>query len=440
MANKILVANLNISTLKKSEFLEEVKSLLNQKKQTFITTPNSEFLYAALRDHSLRDLFNNADIALADGIAIFWAERYLATPFFAKRYRGRIIEAWIRVITTGARILLTPRYLYKNIPEKITGADVFFDLVKLAAKENKSIFLVNDQLSSAPLTAKILVDKYPSLKIFVSEKNSNDLSLLTDITEAKPDMLFIAYGQPKQEKWINEHMAQLPVTIAMGVGGTFDYAAGKKTSPPSWIRNIGLEWLFRLFTQPRRLPRIYQATWGLVLSLVRYKVFTSYGYRKNVCIVVVNDKNEVLLCENNPNKIAKVGYASKYNLQNEWLLPQGGVKPEENLIDAAHRELKEEVNISSVKYLGTSEFTNQFDWPNAIRMFTKTKRIFRGQIQHALFFKFTGQDQEIKLYQKVFSNWQWVELDLVEKVIAPIRREYTLKLISELREILEKTS
>ena len=135
MNNKILVANLNISAITKKQFLADVKSLLSSGQQTFITTPNSEFLYASVRNHALRDLFNSADISLADGIAIFWAERYLATPFIAKRYWGKIIEAWIRVVTTGARILLTPSYLYKNIPEKITGADIFFDLVKLAVTD-----------------------------------------------------------------------------------------------------------------------------------------------------------------------------------------------------------------------------------------------------------------------------------------------------------------
>ncbi len=439
MIHKVLVANLNISAVTKSQFLSEVKSLLESKQQTFITTPNSEFLYASVRNHGLRDLFNSADIALGDGIAIFWAERYLATPFITKKYWAKIIEAWFRIVTTGARILLTPSYLYKNIPEKITGADVFFDLVKLAAEENKSIFLLNDQLSSAPITAKLLADKYPNLKIFVSEKSANDLSLLKDIQEASPDILFVAYGQPKQERWIKEHLQQLPVTIAMGVGGTLDYAAGKKTAPPAWVRNIGLEWLFRLFTQPRRLPRIYRATWGLVLSLVKYKVFTSYGYRKNVAIVIVNDKNQILLCQNNTNRTSKIGFVVD-NPKDEWMFPQGGVKKNESFEEAAKREIKEEINVTSVEFLGEASKVNTFDWPNGVRDFFKAKRKFRGQEQHILFFKFLGQDSEIKLDDITFVKWQWVDLDKVAETLIDYRVNLYNDSVADLKQALEKNA
>lgn len=441
MIHKVLVANLNISAITKSQFLSEVKSLLESKQQTFITTPNSEFLYASLTESSLRDLFNSADIALADGIAIMWAERYLDIPLRSTGFWGKIIETWVHVVVSGARILLTPSYLYKNIPEKITGADVFFDLIKLASENNKTVYFVNHRSDSAEKTAELLKEKYPRLQIVgLSRKNWNDLSLLEDIQRAKPDLLFLAYGQPKQEQWIANHLKNLPVTVAMGVGGTFDYASGFKTPPPVWIRSIGLEWFFRLVTQPSRLPRIYRATWGLILSLVRYKVFSSYGYRNNVSIIVINNQNQILLCENNPNKISKVGYAQRYNPQGEWLPPQGGVKPGEDLQASALRELKEEVNISSVQYLGTAKHINTFDWPNGIRGLFSTKRLFRGQKQQTAFFRFTGQDSEIILDPKVFSRWQWVDLDKAQSVVSGPRQDHLKKVVAELTEALEKNA
>jgi N-acetylglucosaminyldiphosphoundecaprenol N-acetyl-beta-D-mannosaminyltransferase len=164
------------------------------------------------------------------GLLFFWAERFLARPFRFKVYWLKILEAWLQVITSGARILLTPNYLYKNIPEKITGAEVFYDLIELASKENKSVFFVNHRSDSAEKTAKLLQAKYPNLQIGLSRKNWSDQTLLEDITAAKPDMLFLSYGQPNQEKWIYKNLRNLPVRVAIGVGGTFDYAAGLKIS------------------------------------------------------------------------------------------------------------------------------------------------------------------------------------------------------------------
>lgn len=439
MIHKVLVANLNISAITKSQFLSEVKSLLESKQQTFITTPNSEFLFAALRNKSLETLFNSADIALADGISIMWAERFLSTLFKSKNYWVKVLEAWLGVVITGARILLTPSYLYKNIPEKITGADVFFDLVKLAAEENKTIFLVNDQLSSAPITAKLLQEKYQHLKIFVSEKSSDDLSLITEIHEAKPDMLFIAYGQPKQEQWINKHLKQLPVTIAMGVGGTFDYAAGKKTSPPVWMRNIGLEWLFRLFTQPRRLPRIYQATWGLTLSLVRFKVFSSQSYRKNASSIVVNKEGKILLIATDPHRMMKNG---QYDMNGtiSWLFPQGGVEDEEDIIQSARRELEEETNLSNVEAMGMAKFVHSYNWLNGFRSILFSKRRNKGQEQFTVFFKYHGDNSEIKLEKGVFGEWAWLTPTEVMQKIDDVRKPSAEVLLKELKELLEKTS
>lgn len=435
MGNKVLVANLNISAVTKSEFLQQVKSLLASNEQTFITTPNSEFLFAALRSGELRDLFNSSDIALADGIAILWAERYLSWPLRAQSFWGKVLEAWVHIVISGARILLTPKYLYKNIPQKITGADVFFDLVKLAAENNKSIFLVNDQLNSAQLTADLLRQQYPNLKVAVSQKHKDDLTLLEDIMQAAPDMLFIAYGQPRQEKWIKQHLPSLPVKIAMGVGGTFDYAAGVKRTPPSWIRNMGLEWLFRLVTQPRRWRRIIDATVGLVVSLVRFKVFSTFPYRGNVSCVVINNDNKIFLFCSDPNRIIKNG---QFGLKGKkfWLFPQGGIKSHEDLVQSAKRELIEEANLAPVEYIGTAKYINKYEWTNGYRSLFLTRRLYRGQEQHTAFFRFTGDDSAIKLEDGMFSEWKWLNKEEVLATISPERRPAAEIVLDELSQLI----
>lgn len=440
MNNKISVANLKISAITKLEFLADVKSLLSSGQQTFITTPNSEFLFAALRNKSLETLFNSSDIALADGISIMWAERFLASPFKFKNYWLKVVEAWLGVVITGARILLTPRYLYKNIPEKITGADVFFDLIKLAAEENKSVFFVNHRSDSAQTSAKILNQKYPNLKIVgVSRKNWDDLTLLEDIKNTKPDMLFVSYGQPAQEKWISKHLKTLPVSIAMGVGGTFDYAAGFKTPPPSWIRSIGLEWLFRLFTQPKRLPRIYNATWGLILSLVRFKIFSSQSYRKNASSIVVNGEGKILLISTDPKRIMKNG---QYDMAGtiSWLFPQGGIETGEDIIESAQRELEEETNISKVEVLGLAKYVHTYDWLNGFRSIIFSKRRNRGQEQYTVFFKYNGDGSEVVLEKGIFKESVWLTPEQVMQKIDDVRKPSSKILLEELKVLLEKTS
>src|SRR6185295_7779858 len=99
-----------------------------------------------------------------------------------------------------------------------------------------------------------LLKRHPKLILVgVSGKGPEDPQVLREITEAKPDLLFVAYGPIRQDVWIAEHLPDLPVSLAIGLGGTFDYIAGIRKAPPRFIRSTGLEWLYRLFTQPSRL-------------------------------------------------------------------------------------------------------------------------------------------------------------------------------------------
>ena len=98
MYKPITIGPIKISAISKAEFLAEVKRRVSSDEQTFVTTPYSEFLYAALRSGEVRDLLAKADIAIADGIGIFWAERFLSKPLAAKSHYGKIVEAWLSLI------------------------------------------------------------------------------------------------------------------------------------------------------------------------------------------------------------------------------------------------------------------------------------------------------------------------------------------------------
>ncbi|HAG27167.1 TPA: hypothetical protein DCG61_00070 [Patescibacteria group bacterium] len=439
MYKPITIGPIKISAISKAEFLAEVKRRVSSDEQTFVTTPYSEFLYAALRSGEVRDLLAKADIAIADGIGIFWAERFLSKPLAAKSHYGKIVEAWFGAIITGARILLTPSYLYQNIPEKIVGAEVFFDLCALAEKENFSVFLLNDWSDSAQKTAELLKIKYPKLKIAgVSNKKIDDQSVKVDIAEVSPDMLFVGYGNIKQERWIAEHLKDLPVKMAMGVGGTFDYAAGNKLRPPKFVRRIGLEWLFRLFTQPRRVPRIYRATIGLIVSLIRYKVFKSYPFRSNAVAVVVNEDNKILLFKRivAPPKNGQ----SRVFLDNYWQFPQGGIDEGEELLSAAARELEEETGITSVKPLLTSNFLNSYEWLHGNRPVVFNQRPYNGQTQQTVLFRFFGDNSEIVVDGREFEEYEWLSVKDVLQRIAPERKHHAENVLKELSEYLKKSA
>ncbi len=274
MLHTVSVAGLTVTAATKKEILGEVSRRLEQGETTRIVTPYSEFLFAALKSKAIMTMLNSADISLPDGVGMVWAATYLDVPLHSKNIFVRYMRATWQMMYTGASILLRPKSLYKIIPEKIVGADFFINLVDLAAKQNLSLYLLGGYGDVALQTSKKLRKRHPQLRIAgFSNKESTDPSIITDIQAANPDLLFVAFNPIGQDAWIAKHLHELSsVKLAIGLGGTFDYVSGNKAEPPQFLRIIGLEWLFRLITQPKRYRRIYNATIGLILLLIQYKV------------------------------------------------------------------------------------------------------------------------------------------------------------------------
>jgi N-acetylglucosaminyldiphosphoundecaprenol N-acetyl-beta-D-mannosaminyltransferase len=159
------------------------------------------------------------------------------------------------------------------------------EICKIAEADNKSVYLLGSGSDEVvKRTEENLKQKFPNLKVVgwgsgpgIKESNvsvqpfnnstglimdaGENVKILEDINQAKPDILFVAFGMGKQEKWIVENLKKIPgVKIAMGVGGAFDYISGSVKRAPLLLRKIGLEWLYRLVKQPRRVVRIWNAT------------------------------------------------------------------------------------------------------------------------------------------------------------------------------------
>lgn len=261
----------------KPELLKTLDQRLENKRRTTIFTTYSEFLFEALGNKSFLETLNFSDINISDGISVIWACNFLQHP---RKYKPNFLEFFhvlYLVVVTGASLVLTPKKVRATIPENITGVDLFWDLLELADKHGLSAFFFGGQGEVPSIVAEKAKSKLPKLHIAgFSNRLMQDPKLVTEIGEAKPDLLLVAVQPQKQELWIKNNIAKFPsLSLCIGLGGTFDYVAGKQKRAPRFISYLGLEWFFRLVTQPWRIKRIGKGFLGLIVRLVRYKLKTS---------------------------------------------------------------------------------------------------------------------------------------------------------------------
>lgn len=262
---KINVLGLKIDAVTKKQILEKIALLLTAGRSIFLVTPYSESVVRAQHDKQFRDILNSADIALPDGIGVLWSAHYL-------KYKTNLIFSLFKII-------FVPQAIRDPIPEKISGVDLIWDLAKLADQNKYSIFLLGGFGNVSELVAVRLRSRYPNLKIagtaspsIQEQGRAQDIKLIEQINSSRADFLFVAMGPIKQEKWLFEHRAKLQPRLLIGLGGTFDYLAGTKPRAPKWWQEIGLEWTWRLITQPKRIFRITKGIFGLIYFTVKQKM------------------------------------------------------------------------------------------------------------------------------------------------------------------------
>lgn len=168
------------------------------------------------------------------------------------------------ILADGAPIVKAARELPTPLPERVAGSDLIFHLCEQAARKGHRIFLLGAPPGVAEEAAAALVAKYPGLTIagtacppFRKLSDQEHEALLDEIRAARPDILFIAFGQPKGERWIAENVARVGVPVAVQVGASLEFAAGRFARAPRWMQKAGVEWLFRMLQEPRRLASRY---------------------------------------------------------------------------------------------------------------------------------------------------------------------------------------
>lgn len=234
MNNNCHILGVRIDTISESEVLTRIHRWIDEGAPHQIVTVNTEFVMAARRDKSFRAALNEADLCLAD----------------------------------GAGIILAAKLLNQPMPPRIAGVDFVQTLANESTKQGYSVYLLGGQGGVAQQSADILTSLNPGLRIVgVNEGSPTDADVIKRIKMANPDILLVAWGAPKQDVWIHQHKAELGVPVMMGVGGTFDFLAGKQKRAPKMWRDVGLEWLWRLAREPKRwrrqmaLPQMF----GLIL-------------------------------------------------------------------------------------------------------------------------------------------------------------------------------
>ena len=162
------------------------------------------------------------------------------------------------LIPDGIGVVLSTRALALGHIPRVTGIGLFMTLLESAHAGGKRVFLYGSKPEVCSRLGKVVRRRYPGIAHVETQHGyeDDDALILQRICLAKPDFLFVALGSPKQEKWIARHLDQLPVECVMGVGGSFDVLAGEVGRAPVFLQRAGLEWLYRLVTQPPRAGRM----------------------------------------------------------------------------------------------------------------------------------------------------------------------------------------
>jgi len=240
--------NTEIDNLTMDEALSAIDNLIQQNKNAYAVTPNVDHIVQLERGGELAEVYKNADLILTDGKPLLWIAKWYGTP----------------------------------IKAKISGSDLFPLLCKLAAEKEYRMFFLGAAEGVAATAAENLKKRYHGLQIVGTysppigfENNQGEMKKIRSlIRDANPHILVVGLGCPKQELFILHNKDELGVPISLGLGASLDFEAGKIKRAPKWMADHGLEWLFRITQDPKRMAKRYLIDDIKIIKLV-------YKYRGN---------------------------------------------------------------------------------------------------------------------------------------------------------------
>ncbi len=278
---KILGVNIDFGVTK-LDILHAVDYAVSSSTHTLICTTNAEFIVSAYEDRDFMNIINSCYFSIPDGVGPILAKDYLAKVKNLPKDNLYKLKACLIGLSLGFSYIFSSTY--RNSSSRVLGRELIYDLCAYAASKGYNIFLLGgwkkDSFGRMALTSgdiaskasKILKNKYSNLNVigatsdFSFRKSDDDktIAYIKDCLQkneaSQVDILLVAYNHINQEKWVLRNADKIPAKLCVGIGGTLDYVSGNYMTPPQFVSYCGLEWLYKMFVQPWRFSRIFNAT------------------------------------------------------------------------------------------------------------------------------------------------------------------------------------
>lgn len=238
MRKKILDQPIDILSMDEAAYL--IKSALINPKQFKVITLNPEMIINALDNFEFQSALNNAELIVPDGTGIVWALKL-------KGYNNAL---------------------------RIPGIELAEKALASANELSKKVAIFGGKKDILEKAVNVLSNIYPRINFVktIDGYQENEDVIAEEIAKENPNLILIALGTPKQEVWINKHSKKFPNSIIIGIGGSLDVWSGKKQRAPEWVRNLHLEWFYRVVNEPARLPRVLRSLPRFIYMILREKV------------------------------------------------------------------------------------------------------------------------------------------------------------------------
>ena len=223
---KTKILGVPFDTLTMQQAADKAVSLLDTNGQHYICTPNPEIVMSANEDHELMGILRAADLVTPDGVGVVWASKYSST----------------------------------KINERVSGYDLVLEIFERIKDTEHTVYMFGGAPGVAEKASQLMMQKYKGLKVvgchdgYFDEKEERNI--IAEIKRLQPSLLLVGLGSPKQEKWIYNNLRLTAAKLAIGIGGSFDVMSGNVKRAPKIFCKLGLEWFYRLVSQPTRFKRM----------------------------------------------------------------------------------------------------------------------------------------------------------------------------------------